>query len=400
MESIAIIAEFNPFHQGHKYLIDTLRKSYGNLPIVIIMSGSFVQRGEPAMFDKWHRAQWALSCGADLVIELPTAFAVSGAQGFASGGVSLAAAMGCTRLACGIEQGTASDLMLLASRAVELDIHEFLAKARKEGLTYGTALTRALTEVLPEQAELLRHPNALLALEYAKAVQLLAPDMVLETVPRASKHHGKVGNSTFLRQSMIGQTPRCVYEGAIPAAIREDLGECLDSGQYVDYSRYHDLILYQSRMKTGSELAALAAFSEGIENRWRDIVGTAGSWTAGLEALKTKRYPYSRLCRMAAYTVLDIEKNMMYEWLRTGPAYARILGMNGTGRAFVRAAIEKNDFPFITKITKANKVLTLSAQAMLDLDLRSTDIQYLCMKHVEWRLARQDYYQSPIIASY
>ena len=123
MEAVAIIAEFNPFHTGHAYLIRQVRRLSGtDAAIVVIMSGAFVQRGEPAFFDKWHRAAWAIEGGADAVIELPAVYALSSASGFALGGVTLAARLGCQSLACGVEAGTAEDFLSLSAADVNLPI--------------------------------------------------------------------------------------------------------------------------------------------------------------------------------------------------------------------------------------------------------------------------------------
>ena len=121
MKRIAVIAEFNPFHTGHAWLLSQVRQQAGSPSLImVIMSGSFVQRGEPALFDKWHRAAWAVQGGADMVFELPAVYSLSSADGFAQGGVALAAQLGCTHLACGVERGTAADFYALARAAKEV----------------------------------------------------------------------------------------------------------------------------------------------------------------------------------------------------------------------------------------------------------------------------------------
>lgn len=153
MESLAIIAEFNPFHTGHARLIRQVRQAAGpEAAIVIIMSGAFVQRGEPAFFDKWHRAAWAIDGGADVVIELPAVYALSSAAGFAQGGVTLAARLGCQALACGVEGGTAADFLSLARRSEGLTA---CLKAAKKS-SAGQQLTDALMAAAPDEARLLQ----------------------------------------------------------------------------------------------------------------------------------------------------------------------------------------------------------------------------------------------------
>lgn len=396
-EAIAIIAEFNPFHQGHAALIEAVRQHHGNVPIVVLMSGSFVQRGQPALFDKWRRAHWAVVGGADLVIELPSAFALSGAEGFANGGVRLAAALGCSGLACGVEQGQAGDFLDLARSALSQPLREYIALARQEGRPYGTALTQALAEALPQKAHLLYAPNSLLALEYAKAILTWAPQLQLETVRRDSRHDGQDCNGSFLRRKVGESAPFAEYGTYIPPALQPDFLQALDDGAYTDYERYHDLILYEGRKQSVEELSRLAAFREGIEHRWHEAIGAAADWTRGCKGVKTRRYPYSRLNRMAAYTVLGITQAAMSTWLREGPQYGRMLALNSRGSQFLHERRKQAACTLITKITKAGGTLTPSAQAMLSLDVLATDIQYLCMHHKEQRLARQDYYRSPLV---
>ena len=396
MNAIAIIAEFNPFHNGHRHLIKTLRQRHGSTPIVIIMSGSFVQRGEPALFDKWTRARWAILSGADLVVELPCAFALSSAEAFAAGGVRLAARLGCTGLACGIEAGTTEDLLLLAKTAATADLTPYLAKTKEAGLPYGAALSLALQDLLPEKAALLDHANALLALEYAKAREKYAPEITFDTVFRESNHDGNDCNASTIRKAIMqGDYEWC--KAYVPTDLWPDLEEKIATGGYTDYKRYEDAILFQSRMLEPDQLAQLAAFTEGMENRWHDCIGQATTWPSGLAAMKTRRYAQSRLRRMAAYTVLGRKKSDMTQWLENGPAYARILAMNDNGSLVLRQAKERCGCTIITKTAKAATILTPADRTMLNLDLRATDLQHLCMTGADHRLARQDYFTSPVI---
>ena len=172
MKSIAIIAEFNPFHTGHAHLISQVRQAAGpDAAIVIIMSGAFVQRGEPAFFDKWHRAVWAIKGGADVVIELPAVYALSSAAGFATGGVTLAS--------------TAEDFLALARCAHSLPDRE------KEGPkeTAGREQTEYLLAASPKKGRLLEQPNALLAFEYVNALFNQDRPLAFWPFPRQG-HHG------------------------------------------------------------------------------------------------------------------------------------------------------------------------------------------------------------------
>ena len=402
MTAIAIIAEYNPFHCGHESHIRRLRQLFGSQAcIIVFMSGSFVQRGEPALFDKWARAAWAVAGGADCVFELPCAFALSSAEDFAAGGVRLARRLGCTHLSCGVEAGSADDLNKLAAASLTIDTPQIWTAARREGITYGTALARAIQAKCPQEAVLLQYPNALLALEYAKAMIRYGPDMELIPLQRQGRHDGT--NLTG-EETSASAIRRAIGQGrmgpdlapSMPKEQYDSLQKLLAAGAYTDYGRYGDLILYEGRRLRSEDLAILAAFTEGLENRWHTLLGQAPSWEDGLNQLKTRRYSRSRLCRMGAYTVLNIRQAAMDQWRQTGPAYARLLALNHRGGAFLRQA-KKRSLPIITKMASSYKDLSPIGQALADLDILATDIQHLCFHAEGCRSGRQDFYHSPII---
>lgn len=397
MNAIAIIAEYNPFHTGHHYLIQQVRSQFPHVPILIIMSGSFVQRGEPALFDKWHRAAWAVQCGADGVVELPTLYALSHAAEFAAGAVRLAAHLGCTHLACGVETGTASEFLALASAARTLTVPTVSAA----GQSYGQCLSDTLQHLVPPPlAALVAQPNALLALEYMKAILSYAPSMQLFPVQRQNRHDSDCTTDTYisasaLRRHITDTGTVSSLRSYIPAAIQQDMQQCIAQGHYTDYTRYADYILYANRLLAPQDLRRLAAFSEGLENRWHRCLSHAVSWREALTALKTRRYAYSRLCRMGAYTMLHILQTDMNEAYQYGPAYARILALSPAGAALIKQ--RKKVFPIITKVNKAFKTLPPYGQMMLRYDLRSTDMQALCSHHPAFRKGLADYYTSPSV---
>jgi len=402
LDSIAIIAEYNPFHSGHKKMIDTLRKTYGiNTIIIVLMSGSFVQRGEPALFSKWKRAAWAVSCGADCVFELPCSFVLNGAEEFAAGVVRLASQLGCTAISCGIEHGSASDITALAETALSIDIKPYLAASRLQGTSYGTALTQALADALPQKSSLLQYPNTLLALEYVKALKRYAKKLQFLPVKRTGSHNAQdltaYASASLLRQAVITTRPKTDYIQYIPQKNRKSFQKILADQAYCDYSRYKDLILYESRRRSPEELGLLPAFRDGIENRWKNIMGQAVLWKSGIEELKTRRYPFTRLCRMGAYTVLGITKNSMLQWQEQGPQYARLLALNSRGRGFIHEIKKNTTFPIINKITQSVGTLTSCGFTMLALDILATDIQQYCFTNPALRFSHADYHYSPIV---
>lgn len=394
MKRIAVIAEFNPFHTGHAWLLSQVRQQAGPQSlIVVIMSGSFVQRGEPALFDKWHRAAWAVEGGADLVFELPAVYSLSSADGFALGGVWLASRLECSHLACGVERGTADDFYALARAAQDI-------RPCRGRETAGRRQTIALAARIREQtALLLDQPNALLAASYVKAI--VQQDLSLQFWPilRQGSHHDlslahSFASASALRQDII-QTGRCqhLHRYLTPQA-REDMAALLSQGAYTDYDRYGDFILFQNRLLTPEMLRQLPAFNEGLENRWHRCMQDSVTYKEALAAIKTRRYAYSRLCRMGAYTLLSPGRSLMDQSYQLGPQYARLLALSQKASFYIKEI--KKELPVITRITAADSLSPLGRK-QLALDLRCTDMQYYCFHGTQARLSRQDYYQSPRI---
>ena len=369
MEAVAIIAEFNPFHTGHAYLIRQVRRLSGtDAAIVVIMSGAFVQRGEPAFFNKWHRAAWAIEGGADAVIELPAVYALSSASGFALGGVTLAARLGCQSLACGVEAGTAEDFLSLARRADTLEIGPETAKKGSSG----QARTDALMAEAPDEARLLEQPNALLAFEYARALLKQERPLSFLPLPRQGRHGDTGLGATFASASALRQ------------AMTDHPG---DEKPYISY------IVERVRPSLQDQMT-LGAFTEGLENRWYRAFAKAGDYDQALKLIKTRRYAYSRLCRMGAYTLLQPSRRLMDQSYEAGPQYARLLALNGRGAAFLKGARDR--LAVITKIRQGLSKLTPLGREQLALDLRASDVQSFCFSKENQRKGHQDYYHSPI----
>lgn len=400
MESLAIIAEFNPFHTGHAHLIRQVRQAAGpEAAIVIIMSGAFVQRGEPAFFDKWHRAAWAIDGGADVVIELPAVYALSSAAGFAQGGVTLAARLGCQALACGVEAGTAAEFLSLARRAEGLTA---CLKAAKKS-SAGQQLTDALMTAAPGEARLLQQPNALLAFEYARAILKQEQPLAFLPLPRQGRH-GDTGlgaafaSASALRQAMTAYPDDdSSYISYIVKRVRPSLQGQLAQGAFTDYGRYGDFVASQNRLLTPDQLRSLPAFTEGLENRWHRAFMESGSYDQALRSIKTRRYAYSRLCRMGAYTLLQPSRALMDCSYEAGPQYARLLALNSRGAAFLKGA--KGRLPVVTKVRSDAPGLFPLGQEQLKLDLKASDIQSFCFSKEDQRKGRQDYYHSPFFLS-
>ena len=179
----------------------------------------------------------------------------------------------------------------------------------------------------------------------------------------------------------------------MPLASRSDIEALLKAGAFTDYDRYGDFVSLEVRLLTPEQLRCLPAFTEGLENRWHRAFSPLSTYEEALAAVKTKRYAFSRLSRMGAYTVLQPSQDFFNESYREGPQYGRILAFNERGAAFLKEA--KGTFPIITKPAQAKKILSPLGQAQLTLDIRANAIQALCFRSASCRQGRRDYYTSP-----
>ena len=402
MKTIGIICEYNPFHNGHAHQLHTLAQLHPDALRICIMSGSFVQRGEPAIFSKFDRARWAILGGADIVIELPTLYSTGSAQLFGTGAIRMVKALDIDALSFGSETADLDALVDIAKRMDCESTQEQLRTYIKEGLSYGAAFRKAL------DTEILNTPNALLGLEYIRAG--LAYNAKLEYIPilRTSNHHeetltDELPSGTALRQLITSTgnlSSQCItstgnlssqLQATIPLSIASDMTQVTENGNYVNYNRYYDMVHSLSRRTTPKELEKLGDFSEGIEHLWSKAAQQT-SWTTATEEIKSKRYTYARLQRMGAYLTLGITKDVLQNAMEEGPQYARLLAFNDRGRQWLRNEYE---IPLIQKWAKAANELSALGQTMHHIDTLATDIQALCFHNESNRIGHRDYTYTP-----
>ena len=402
MKTIGIICEYNPFHNGHAYQLHTLAQQYPDTLRICIMSGSFVQRGEPAIFSKFDRARWAVLGGADIVIELPTIYSTGSAQLFGTGAVHMVKGLAIDALSFGSETTDLDALIDVAKRMDYESTQEQLRTYINEGMSYGTAFRKAL------HTEILNTPNTLLGLEYIRAGLAYNPKLQYIPIVRTSNHHeetitDKLPSGTALRQLITSAgnltSQRITSTGilssqlqsTVPPSIASDMTQVIENGNYVNYNRYHDMVHSLSRRTTPKELEKSGDFNEGIEHLWAKAAQQS-SWTAAIEEIKSKRYTYARLQRMGAYLTLGITKDILQNAMEEGPQYARLLAFNDRGRQWLRNEYE---IPLIQKWAKAPNELSTLGQTMHHIDTLATDIQALCFHNESSRIGHKDYTYTP-----
>lgn len=333
MKTVGIICEYNPFHLGHKKQIDAIRRHFGgDCGIICLMSGNFVQRGAPAIFDKSLRAKAAVLCGADLVLELPTNYALSSAEGFAAGGVKILSQV-CDTLCFGCEGGTKETLMATAQVLLAPEFSPALRAELEKGLSFPAARSKAL-ETMGCDASLLQNPNDILSVEYCKAI--LQQDSSLDIFPifRGGDYHSMLADtdnpSATAVRKMLANTHD--WKSCIP----QNLHTLYETADVHTLAVGERAILYRLRSMTDAEFESLPYGSEGL---WRKLMHESRRCASLEEILvntKSKRYTRSRLDRMVMCASLGITKGML-----DSPApYTRVLGFNDVGKAILKNAKE------------------------------------------------------------
>lgn len=387
-QAAGIIAEYNPFHNGHLYHLEQTRKITG-LPVIVIMSGSIMQRGEPALLDKWTRARLAVDNGADLVIELPAAFSLRSAQYFAAGAVSLLTACGCvSTLSCGAEN-PAADFPALAAALTAPECSKLLQAKLRQGLSYAAASEQALRDLTGETVRL-NTPNDILALEYSKALQKtsIKPLFIrrLHAAYNDTSINGSIASATAIRQALqAGQTEEiaCAAPPDVYAKLLS-LPYSLPASQQTLWS----LISYRLRMLTPRQIAAHCQCSEGLEN----ILKRAASCSSLAEAVALcsgKRYPASRIRRLFLQLLLH---RSAADFAQQQPAYLRILAFNQQGRSLLQTIKQNSPLPLLTKLGRNPfRDRSEAFRQQLELDLAASDLLSL----LQQRPAGSDFLTSP-----
>ena len=382
MKIVGLITEYNPFHAGHLYHMQQARELTGADYCVVLMSGSFVQRGEPAIFDKYRRTKAALLAGADLVLEMPIAFSTASAHEFAAYGVALLSAIGVDAVVFGSECGQIEFLKQAASALnhESAEFQERLRKGLKAGLTYPQARAKAL-EMEDTWASVLSSPNNILGIEYLRAAEDLHSPMEFYTIsrkgsgyhedtladanfPSASAIRGIIRNSLskdkYLLDILASHLPAVThpaYTGAVPVFV-DDFSELLNAAVLQLQATF-------SIADLSPELAARLAkppyFPLSFEER--------------IQALKTRQLTYTRVSRALLHLVLGMREEDISRWKDEGYAlYARILGFRRQSSPLLSCLHKKSSIPLITKMADAAQNLSPSALSLLEQEVYASHL--------------------------
>ncbi len=372
MKICGVVAEFNPFHNGHAYLIEKARAS-GFDGIIAVMSGNFVQRGEPAVFEISQRVDAALRVGADLVLELPVIYALSGAQTFARGAVGILNESGAVNsLVFGSECADVSMLEKAAEILSGNTLDESIKAELSTGITYAAARENALCKVNPALADIIKEPNNILAVEYISALKSLGSGIEPTAFERTVPHDSGEKTGSFASASEIR---RLIYSGEdfgsfVPAFYKE-YGEF----NTVSFNKFEAAVLCRMRNITAEEIALSPDVSEGIENRILASAKTASTLEELYFSAKTKRYTLARIRRIILSSLIGITR----EDAAFEPPYIRVLGMSGNGAKILSQMKETASLPIISK-TSDIASCSEQAQRAFSLECAATDIYTACLE--------------------
>lgn len=348
MRIAAVIAEYNPFHNGHAYHLRKTREA-GADAVAAIMSGNFVQRGEPAALSKWARAEAAVKCGVDLVLELPVFWATGRAQRFADGAVSIAGKLGCVdTLSFGSECGDTACILRAADVVAATEVPKELLGS---GMTFAAAREEAVQKTDPSAAQLLRSPNDTLAVEYALAAKRRNASFGLLAVPRVGAHDGEptgnVASASYIRSHFAEEK----LFSFCPADAADVLLREMSAGRApADLRMLERMLLTRLRLASAEQIASLPDVSEGLENRILSAAKQADSVETLLRLVKSKRYTLARLRRILLSFLLELRESDV----PPDVPYVRILAIGPRGEELLHRIKKTSALPILTKRTEVS----------------------------------------------
>lgn len=408
MRSVGLIVEYNPFHNGHlHHLRESLRAS-GAEVAVAVMSGHFLQRGEPALLDKWWRTEMALAAGVDVVVELPLPFACNSAPHFADGAVRLLTALAVDSLCFGSEAGCLPPLQRCAELLLrqEEQIRRGAARQLRSGIDYPTARAGVAAEVLGADAAALATPNNILGIEYLRALRASASPLQPLTVPRrgAGFHDpvpvGAIASATALRRMLRDGEALAPY---LPPPVQRRLQTALAAGRCLDETALARLVIARL-LQPPETLAGLYQAQPGLAQRLHRAALVAGSWEELVTAVAVRQLTRTRVQRLLCHALFDLGAGRMATFLDRGPLYLRLLGCSPRGEQFLAATRKRRLLPLLGNLSRAAAVLRRhygaeppllrTAHAMLQADLLGTRLYRLLLRHPPAERRDRDYFEA------
>lgn len=389
---LAIIGEYNPFHNGHLYHINKSKELTNSNYTILVMSGNFVQRGAPALIDKWKRSKMAIENGIDLVIELPVLYSISSAENFARGAIEVLNSLKIVNaLSFGSECGNLELLNDFAQILINepAEYQSLLSHELSKGLSFPKARDNALMLYLGDirkYLNILNNPNNTLGIEYLKSLNFTKSKMNAFTIQRQNaEHHSLKSENGFSSgtaiRNMVAQNDYDSLFSVLPQSSYEILMDSLRSGEYViDLSSYEKEIVFKLRNMKAEEIAELPDVSEGLENLIKESVSNCNTLEELIDKIKSKRYTRTRIQRILLYALLGYTKSD-FDLLNKSPVpYVRVLGFNNKGKELLSKIVKSNNK--LNVITSVKQFMDKNKRNkpwldLLEKDLLTTDIYTL-----------------------
>lgn len=401
MRAVGLIVEYNPFHNGHAYHLQASKEVTGADVVIAVMSGNFLQRGEPALVSKWQRTKMALLNGVDIVLELPYCYATQKAETFANGAVSILDAAGTSFLCFGSESGDITSFLQTIDY-LEVEQRTFNEKIKQyidTGVSYPKALSLAFQQLPDSEKYLdLAMPNNILGLEYIKAIKHQKSNVIPMTIPRKSANYhdqdfssATIASATSIRKAIFTDSnEKSAIDQYVPEPTKQLLKEYLRSNQvFHQWENYWSYLQFRLIQASPEELREIYEMEEGLENRLLSAVREANTFHEFMQKIKTKRYTWTRLQRLCVHILTNTKKEEMV--LSSEKAsYLRLLGMTTTGKEYLNKTKSHLSLPLISKLSsyKGHEI---------NLDIKAARVYSLGIpSHLKTEMLRQEFEQPPI----
>lgn len=393
---LGIVAEYNPFHNGHLYhLLKSKEKSNADY-VVAVIGGNFTQRGEASLIDKWTKAEMAIANGVDLVIELPTIYSVSSAENFADGAIKILNSLKIVdTISFGIESEDLNKLNIIANILYNetKEYKDLLEKSLKKGISYPKAREEAIVSYLNDSiyANILSSPNNILGIEYLKALKKYKSKISPISIKRKDVGHlstdyiGEIASATAIR-NMIKQGKTKNLKTFLTPSSYTILMDEIKKGHFVkDTCLFENIMIYKLRTMSLEQIANLPDVSEGLENLIKKAANSCNTISEFVNIVSSKRYTETRIRRILLYALLDITKKDMQISKKCTP-YIRILGFNDNGKKLISQISKAN--PKLSVVTSPKKFLNVNTNRnlnrLMDKDILSTNVYTLGFEHDSW----------------
>jgi len=398
VKACGLIVEYNPFHNGHQYHVEEAKKNSNADCIIAVMSGTFLQRGEPAIIDKFHRTKAALKSGVDLVVELPYPYAVQSSRYFALGALRTLHALHTAMICFGSESGeiepfyNASERLLKRKEEYDDTVRSFM----KQGLSFPQASQKAYEKIGLQQVDLFQ-PNNILGFSYVRTIVEERLPIKALTIKRKQSHYhdteivNQIASATSIRQALLKDpTDENVARAVPPHSLEQMITYKEEASLWHDWEDYFNALYLRITSLPLEELRKIHGVEEGIEYRIKEAITKATSFHDLIERVKTKRYTYVRLQRMFAHILTNTKKQEIEPFLNANTVpYIRLLGMNERGQTYLNKKKKALEVPLVTNLTYDYPALCLDERAM--------NVYYSILPVTKRLHLRKQEFQLPII---